>query len=212
MARLDELESAVKTHLSGVSEPTILRYLRRAAQQFCQDSKIWDVNIGSKEVMPDATPNLRRRIAVPSTAEGDSSFVLPDQSYLNAVSRVRYALSPSMEPKNLADSQWSYDIPTRELVLEPGAIFQTMTLHVDAILQTSASATQLPDWMAELWGEGISDYCTFEIMSMPKQEWSDPELAGVFKAKYDARVTEATTIKARKGSTQSIEVTPIPFA
>lgn len=206
MARLADLSSAVKTHLSDVSDPTIRRYLRRAAQQFCQDSKIWDVNIGSMELAPATNPSLRRRIPVPS-----ETFALPSQSYLNALSRVRYAYTVNDEPEKLPNGMWGYDIPSRMLVLEPSAIDQTTTIYVDAILQTASNATQLPDWMAELWGEAISDYAIFEIMSMPKEAWSNPELAGVFLAKYENRVSESTVAKARKGSLQPVRRGVIPF-
>ena len=211
MARLRDLEPAVRTHLTGVSEPTIRLYVRRATKQFCQDTKIWDVNIGSKSLSPTATPDLRRRIAVPSTASGDTDFELPDQSFLNSISRVRYGSGADVEPEKLPDAEWAYDIATRELVLEPGVVFQDMTIYVDAILEPSQTALQLPDWMAELWGEVISDYAVFEIMSQPNQEWSNPRLAAVFKGKYDSRVSEATVAKARKGSRQPIRSRPIPF-
>ena len=212
MAQFIDLVPNVRTHLKGAPELTVLHYLKRGAKQFCNDSQIWDVNIGSKALQTTATVNRSRRIAVPSTAAGDTDFQLPEQSYLNAISRVRIATSDTQEPDDLADEYWGYDVPTRELILQPGAVLQSLTLYVDAILEVLSTATQLPDFLAELWGEGISDYAIFEMTSMPEVEWSNPELAKVFKAKYDSRVSEAVELKARKGSGQPIELDPIPFA
>ncbi|WP_419917456.1 hypothetical protein [Candidatus Poriferisocius sp.] len=211
MGALSDLYPTVRAHVSGVSDPLMATYLKRAAKQFCQDTKVWDVNVGKVDLQPPANPMLRFRIEVPSRTVGVTDFVLPAGSYLNSISRVRYAIDPNMEPEDLPNEEWSYDIPTRDLVLEPRTISQAMTLHVDAVLENLSTASAVPDWMSELWGEGIADYCIFELLSLANKEWTDPALAGIFRGKYQARVSEATIAKARKGSRQPLETEPIAF-
>lgn len=194
-----DLIAPVRTHLKGAPDPTVTLYLRRAAKQFCQDSAIWTVNLGSAPVAPPDTEE-ELRIAVPSTR-----FVLPEQSYLNAIAQVR------IDRDTVDGAEYRYDLPTATLILEPGTVQRDSTLYVDAVLETADNATEIPDFIARRWSEGIADYAIAEMLMMPEQEWSNPMLAAAFKAKYDARLAEATVSKARGGSKRRIRLTPIPF-
>ena len=204
MAKLIDLIPEVRTHLAGAADPTVTLYLRRAAKQFCQDSKIWDVNIGSKAVTPPADTDSAVRYVLPSE-DPDDDFTLPAQSYINSISTVR------LDDNEVDVKGYAFDLSTRELVMQARTILQAATLYVGAVLETARKATALPDFIFELWGDGIADYAVWEMMTMPKQEWSDPVLAEVFKKKYDDRVAEATVAKAREGTEKPIELLPFEF-
>ena len=204
MTTLKSLVPSVRTHLAGAADPTVRLYLRRAAKQFCEDTLIWQANLGSAAISPAVDSRDEIRIALPSTGD-DPDYALPAQSVLNSVSRIR------LDRNFVADQLYWFDLVTRELVLLPGTVTQDATLTVFAILEPSADATELPDFLAGRWGDGIADYAIFEMMLMPKETWSDRGLAATFKAKYQARVAEATVARARAGADRGIELDPIPF-
>ena len=206
MARVNDLIPDVRTHLKGAPERTVLRYIRRAVKQFCQDSRVWQLELGSKSVDPPDDTNARVVLAVPSTGD-DDDYELPEQSTLNTLALVHFGdWDCPLDPK-----RYRYDVVTANLILRPGVIHQTADVYVEAILETARDATTIPDFLAEKWGEGIADYAIAEMMMMPDQDWSDPKLGGFFERKYQSRVSEAVIEKAREGTQNSIEVTPHEF-
>ena len=204
MAEIEDLIPEVRTHLSGASDPTVELYLRRASRQFCQDTRIWDVNIGSAEVAPPDEMDADTAIALPSTG-ADTAFVLPADSYINSVSAVR------LDGDEVTAKNKAFDVVTRKLILRPGTIIQPGVLAVDVILEPRRGATTIPDFLFQLWGAGIADHAIWEMMTMPNQEWSNPVLAREFRKKYDLQVAEATVAKAREGVEKPIELEPTPF-
>lgn len=139
------------------------------------------------------------------------SFVAPAQSYVNAVTKAEILPTGEMEPRRVEDRYIRYDIKTQMLTLLPGAITTGGELEVFTVLEPTLTAKVLPDFLAERWGQGIADYAIFSMFLMPKQEWSDPELAEVFRDRYVRRVSEAQIQRAREGTTKTVEVEPIPF-
>lgn len=197
----------VRTHLSGAPDRTCLLYLRRAGQQFCQDSRIWDVDIGHSRVAPLTDSYASHMIPVPST-EDPRDYSLPADSYLNKISTV-WLNDRKNDPIDSAYIE--YDVAERLLIIDQRAICETADLHVAAILQPTKSAQQIPDFIAELYSEAIADYAIFEMMMMPNKDWSDRNLAGAFRTKYQNRVSEATVAKARKGVRKRITLAPPDF-
>ncbi|MCY4470290.1 MAG: hypothetical protein OXC08_16370 [Thiotrichales bacterium] len=214
MANLSDLTPEVRSHLSSPPESTVRRYLRRAAKQFCQDSLVWDRSIGTAEV--EANGSAERSIVLHDNgATGDGrDFVAPAQAWITTVSRVLHTSAGAdfdAERDEVDEAEYRFEVDERALVLRPGAITSTGTLDVRAALEPTRAAVTVPDFLVEQFGEGIADYAVFEMLTMPKQEWSDPDLALLFERKYQKRVSEARTHKARQGTRKSIEVTPFPF-
>ena len=204
MARVDDLIPDVRTHLSGAPDPTCRLYLRRSAKQFCKDSLVWDVPVLTAAV--EANIDTHRTFAI-----DDDEFDVPEQAYITVVSRVELDVPGENEPRVVGERFVRFNIKTGVLTLRSGAITTSGDLEVSAVLEPTRSATTLPDFLVELWGTGIADYAIFQMLLMPKQEWSDPQLAEIFRDKYQRRVSEARTIRAREGTTKTIEVEPIPF-
>lgn len=200
---LSVLANPVRVHLRSAPDPTITLYLQRAARQFCHDSQAWIINVGMKSVSPAPT-GQELKVAVPSTGM-DTDFVLPTESALNRIAEVR------LDDNKLDDHGYRYDRPTAQIVLQPGVVMQAGALHVDAVLEPSLNAQNIPDFLGEQWGEGIADYAIYEMMMMPGQDWSNPVLAGAYRRKYHEMVSEATVDLARGGTRRGIRLAPIPF-
>ena len=227
MARLNDLMPDVRSHLSGTPELMVLQYLRRAAKQFCQDSGVWEVSMGTKEIdspddsdesfrlhipepklvpNPDFDPDSPVSPDNPKLIEPDvPPLVIPTNSYINEVARI------TLDNEDVPISGYSYDIVNSTLVIAPRQFLGTRTLEVWVTLEPSRGTSIIPDFLYERWGEGIADYCIWEMMSMINREWSSPRLAREYKMKYENRVAEATVAKARKGTGQSIELQSIEF-
>lgn len=259
MAKLRDLIPEVRTHLSGAPETTVLLYLRQAAKQFCKDSLIWEVPIGTLDVQPNVnsrlvyqlynghnvkgawsagdwavddivTSNGARYLCLVTRTAADTdppaddavgwmevAFVAPAQAYITAIEKVELEVTSDPEPRpleRLAEGlprPYTFNIKTGELTIRSGAITAAGTLEVFAQLEPTRAATTLPDFLVELWGVGIAEYAIFQMFLMPKQEWTDPALAEIFRDKYKRRVAEATELRAREGTSGGIEVSPIPF-
>ena len=199
MADLSELFPDVLTHLSGASEATVLAVPAPGAKQFCQDSRIWAVSMGTKDI--DAPDDLSEfSIVLP-----EADLTIPDQSYINSVESVEID-NIGIDPK-----YYRYDVVSKTLTLNADTFRDTVTMEVYVVLETLRSSSTAPDFLLERWGEGIGDYALWEMMRMKGREWSDQRNADVYKMKYEQRVAEAKVEKAREGTGNAIEMPPIPF-
>jgi len=200
MEQLDVLVPYVVTHLSGAPEIQVILYLRRAAKQFCQDTSIWRVSMGTQSVTAPTDNDAYLRISIPN-----DDLTLPDQSIINSIGDLK------LDGDSIDISRYRYNIVTQQIEFEPQAFYETKEMEVFAILEPTRSATTIPDFLVERWGEGIADYCIWEMMSMINREWSAPGIAIGYKAKYQSRVAEATVQYARRGTDKGIRLEPRPF-
>ena len=213
MADLTKIIPDVRTHLSGSAEVMVLQYLRRAAKQFCQDSLIWEVLMGSKEVGEDPLQEVTYTVQLPEPAANpdatppvpDPDFTIPANSYINSIATIQ------LDDEEVDISRYGYDIVTNTLSIRPRTINNRQTLKIYAILEPTKGTNIVPDFLLERWGEGIADYAIWEMMSMSGREWSDRAMSVNYKAKYESRVSEAKVSKARKGTTKAIRLESIEF-
>lgn len=202
MATLKQMVPECRTHLSSVPQDTVILYLRRASKQFCQDSKKWDVEIGSATITPLDNPYVDLEIPVPSIG-GETDYVLPAGSYINSISRLWL---DDMKKCPIDGEYYAYREADGVLELNQSILSQSQVLHIAAILEPTKAANSIPDWMFEKWSDAIVDYAIYEIMMMPGKDWYDPDLAGTFWRKYQGRVSEATTSKARGNTRKRIRM------
>ena len=251
---ISDLVPDVRTHLSGAPHATVLLYLNRAAKQFCQDSLIWDAELGTVTLAANptsartyrvydgqnvmgawavgtwavdaiVTSGGRRYICIAARTNADTDapgddtegwrevhFVAPAGAYINRISRVRIDPEDGTDEEVLDERSYGFDVTTRELTIARGALLRDIgTLAIDAVLEPLKRTRTVPQWLIEAHGEGIADYAIYEMMMMPKQEWTAPTLAMAFKTKYEARVSEATVSRARRGTRRTIYLDPFPF-
>ena len=210
---IDVLVPEVKNFVNGPSDPVIVSYLRIASKQFCQDSRMWRQEIGTIEVVPPTDPNDEIVIPIPSVLKDDDTrdLSLPDQSYLNTVSRLDFNIGPANSKEEAGAKLYRYDVVFEELILVAGAISNTTNVTVIVILEPSLLSEQIPSFLVERHAEGIRDYALYSMMKMKGQEWTDPQSAQDHKIEYEARVAEAKIDRAREGTEQTIELEIIPF-
>ena len=190
---LDVLMPEVRTYLNDVPENLVLIYLQRAAKQFCQDSGVWEVSMGTKDVTVPVDGDAEVEYSVPSTGD-DTDFALPEESYLSAISKVK------LGEDYLEEYEFRYDLVTQKLVIAPRVITTNAVLEVFGTLEPTKAAQSLPAFLVERWSEGIVDYAIHEMMNMPERTWSAPYLADDYWKKYVSRVSEASVAKAREGT------------
>lgn len=186
----DDWTSEIRTHLAGAPDETCIIYLRRAAQQFCEDSRIWRELLGEHAVSSAASSALTVDVEVPS-----NDYPLPASSAFIAIDRLTMDAKP-LRPL-LVRQGVSYDEWTRTLHIDATLIPKAGDLGIYAILEPSDTATNVPDALAK-WRSGIIDRAIERMMLMPKQPWSNPVLARWFATQYQNRVSEARRAAARR--------------
>ena len=191
---LDDWTAEIRTHLAGAPEETCIIYLRRAAQQFCEDSRIWRELLGEHAVSPAASNALTVDVVVPE----EDTYPLPSgggvDSVLIGIDRLEIdglPLRPLDRRRRVAYDEW-----TKMLHIDATLITRAGVLGIYALLRPSDAATALPEALAK-WRSGIIDRALERMMLMPKQPWSNPVLARRFAGQYQNRVSEARRAAAR---------------
>ena len=211
MSDIEVLAPIVTTHLKGAPDEVVLIYLRRAAKQFCKDSSIWEMALGTKAVIAPVLPEVTLVYTVP-----DDDFVLPPLSALKAISEIRFGetandlITEDPDPR-LTRDYYRYDVVTKELRISGGAWDTAGFLTVRAVLTTALTASEIPEFLVEHWSEAITNYAVWEMMNMPEREWSNSRESKTYLSKYHSRVNEARVERAREGTTGRIQVDPLPF-
>ena len=203
--RLKDLIPEVRTHLEGAPEPTVIIYLRRAARQFCQDRRVWDVRIGTADISPPVEDE-RIEIPVPSTGD-DPDFTLPADARIN---RISLAALDDEEDGKLTAKQYRYDFNTEKLIIARGVVMQDAELILHAILEPTDTANSIAN-VVNRHRMAIIDFAINEMMRMPNKAWTDTKSANDFLRSYTNRLAEATVSQARGGTDEPVEVEPIPF-
>ena len=202
----------IKSHLDGVPEPTILIYIKRAVKQFCTDSQIWRKRTAEGTVEEADVPE-----------DGDWTITLPGNTeYTITVAGdhpyIIYAVNDVLINKKSARSAegrvnpFAYDEDTGLFSMHREAFADAFPAKVviEVLLQPTKAATTVPDFMIDLYSEGIASYAISELMMMPQREWSDASMSRHYLGKYQRRVAEARIIKAKQGTTGPLEIDPIP--
>ena len=69
----------ISLRANGAPQPVVLSAIRRSAQQFCADTRIWDQSLGSAQIDPPAADS-DLEVDVPS-----ADYSLPDMARLLAI-------------------------------------------------------------------------------------------------------------------------------
>ena len=208
---IDLLSPIVKTHLKGAPDAAVTIYIQRACKQFCKDSSLWEQRLGIKDVARPEDPDVNIVFEVP-----DDDFRLPYMSALRSISEVKYGededqLNTDNPDPRLTRGQYRFDLVRKELTIVGGTYEKAGKLSVSAVLTTTLAATEIPEFLYENWSEGITNYAVWEMMNMPDREWSNSRESKTYLAKYQSRVNEARTERAREGTTGRVQMDPLPF-
>ena len=75
MVALNDWIGETSLRLNGCPDPVILQALRRSAQQFCRDTRLWVQTMGTATVSPSDDYDQDIEVDVPS-----ADYVLPDMA------------------------------------------------------------------------------------------------------------------------------------
>ena len=196
----------ISLRVNGAPEPVILGAIRRSAQQFCGDTRIWNQSLGSASVQPPAVDS-NSRIDVPS-----DDYSLPAMSRLIAISdvlldgtsltndsireRVRTGLLDG-------DRVFRYDAFEETLTIAEGAIQNAGMLEIRGTFSPDDDATAIPAALGR-WKLAVIDRTLYELMLMPNRDWTNRVIAGDHLTEYKLRVAEATVAKSGEGTTTPV--------
>lgn len=170
----------------GVPEPTAVVELRRAARQFCQDSRIWQrpfqvytvAGISGYEV--DSAEN--------AALLGIEWLSLNGERLDGRTSQATMANHASDAKQHKPTTY--YHTPGSELVLSPVPDDQYV-LHGMQALQPYRTSDRIPDWMGDKWGDAIIALAGAWLFLMPEKDWTDAQSASVQMQRYRGYLAQA---------------------
>lgn len=191
MKPLDYLLPYVLTRAHKCPEPTALDALRRAAQEFCQRTKLWrdqdrfEVSGDNCEV-----------VCVPYGA------VLHEIESSRFDRRLLEPVSISWLDHNIHDwrnkeasgARYITQIAPDTVRLVPGA---AGTLDISTVLKPSDDTDQLPRFMVDSYSRVLSDGALAELLTIPGQTFFNPDLAGFFSARFEREMNRLSSMSIR---------------
>lgn len=184
MAALSDFNQLVKIFLPGCPEPTIEFAVRRAARRFCSLS--WFA---------------RRSIEV-TLVEGQAVYSLSPSSTdeevvgVHAVEYNEQPLDPTkpelVETVSGTPKCWYFE-PARSLTLNPypDANVAGDTINVRIAVQPTLTTDVISDNTVREYQQCIADGAIAWLLAVPKQPWSDGNMAQAMERKFLAQVMRA---------------------
>lgn len=193
MIDLDVFLPRILPYAPGCAEPTVLASIIKAAQTFCERTRLW-----RDRDQFNVTPSNCNVVCAPNGAE------------LFEIESARFNGCP-LEPISLADLDTKH--PTwRQMSAgegrwitqtEPGSVLLvptcTGTLELSTILRPTDDAEQLPDLFSQ-YTQVIADGALGDILMLPAQSFSSQDLAQFYSMRFDNRIDELfnRTIKGQQ--------------
>lgn len=187
MIDLDALLPSIMPYAPGCPEPTALAGIIKAAQDFCERTRLW-----RDEDQFTVTPTSCNVVCAP---QGADLFEIEHAS-ING-----YTLEPisigelSREMPDWRDRQ---DTQGRWITqTEPGSVIvvprSTGTLRLATILKPSNDADQLPNFIFKDYRQVIADGALAEILMTPNQPFTAPDRAQFYSMRFESRLSELST-------------------
>ena len=230
---LEDWAGEIGVRIPGCPEPDIVDALRRSMQQFCADTLLWTVSLGQGEVSA-ATDQAPGKVIIPELAgedEGDAFrlpegsrgvnaevLLIPEVRVLNDDGTINRTLretatreANSRNGQDADDYPYEWDDFTGALTLyEDNIVRNGGTVEILASLRPSDEADEVPDAFKR-WKLGIFDRALYELMIIPKREWTDRVTGLHYLGAYNRRVGEGAVAKARKGGGKKLRTPRIPI-
>lgn len=181
MIDLDAFLPNILPFVPGVAEPTALANVVKAAQVFCERTRLWR-GTATLNVTPDSV-NL---VTVPAGAElFEIESARFDGHDLKPISQSDLdALHPGWRAIGNGAPRWITQTEPGYFQVVPTS---TGVLQLSTFLRPIDAAQQLPDLFSQ-YTKMIADGALAEILMLPAQSYSDPQRAQFFAQRFDNRI------------------------
>jgi hypothetical protein len=183
MIELDVFLPKILPRVEGAARPAVYDAIRVAAQEFCTRTRLW------------------RETDTLQTVSDDLDIVaVPQGAVLFEIESARFE-GHELEPQSISwlddnVARWresTADMPRHITQTEPDTVrlvpMATGTLDLSLYLKPADDAGYLPDWMGNHYKQVIADGALAELLTMPGQAYTSPELAMFYSDRFDKRVT-----------------------
>jgi len=178
MVSWDKFIPLLAPHVSTAPDATLKAALAASAAEFFAETHLWVEEI-DPVILIAGVPVYE--LFAPAAIDAIPSVVL-ENCLLRLISH--NAISPA---------RWDdQGHPSAYWVLEDGSIRLWPVpeeggkeLRVRAVLKNALSASGVPSWLFETWGEAIVDGAIWRLAQIPEKTWSDKSRAAQHKMLYD---------------------------
>lgn len=185
-------------HVPGCPQVLAEHELRRSAQAFFSQAKVWRVT----EAPVSVSAGTDELSAAPSDAGQD--LVRVDEVWFDG-KRLDPTTSETLDSQYTEDWQAHEGTPTKYLQEVPGVIRLYPVPLVDSVtglklrlvVTPSDAAPGLPDDIATKFRDEIHVGAKARLMLYPGKPWTNPELAAVYSTAFSNLVAQATAAAAR---------------
>lgn len=197
----DKLYPLVKPYVEGCPEITIEEHLAEAARDFCVRSEIWryttddDSTIADEELFELDTPSG-------SLLEDVLSLQVDERE----LKRVSDKYVHNHELKSGPPTHYSlYQEKYAKLYPIPDA---TYAVEATVVVKPSLDSVGVEDFIFDHYGRIIAHGAIALIAAIPSKEWSNMDLAMIYRAKF---LRETDAVKARDYRKVPMRVMARPF-
>ena len=181
MIELDVFLPNILPFAPGVAEPTALANVVKAAQVFCERTRLWR---GTSVL--NVTPTSVNLVTVPADAElfeiESARFDGHDLKPMSISDLDAY--HPGWRTLGNGAPRWITQTEPGYLQVAPAS---TGVLQLSTFLRPIDAAQQLPDLFSQ-YTKMIADGALAEILMLPAQAYSDPARAQFFANRFDNRI------------------------
>lgn len=194
MIELDVFLPKIMPYVPGCPEPTALAAIIKAAQEFCERTRLW-----RDEDSFTLTPTSCNVVCAPDGADlYEIEHASIDGSPLTPISLNELNHStPRWRELDTGQGHWITQIEHGSLVVVPRC---RGNLRLSTFLRPSDDADHLPDFLSKLYSKCIADGALAEILMLPGQPFTAPDRAQFYSMRFEAKLSELTnrTIKGQQ--------------
>lgn len=204
---LDAFYPYVLPEVLGCPDPLVSQALRLAATEFCRGSLAWSEIQGPYPLI-EGVRDYEMDTPVADAVVASVQQVWVDDKSLTAMP-VDSAVPGSAIKGMPTHFTMSFDASVVSLYPLPSDAAMTLTARV--AYAPSMSATTLPDFLGVEWVEVIASGAKARLMTMPKTDWTNPELGLYYRQIFDKGVQSARITDAYGRVPGAIKVKPKAF-
>ena len=208
MGGVMELEDAlprILPYVNGCPDVTALYHLRQAAIRFFQRTLAW-----REDLAPVATVADQATYVIPTPASSAVARLLGVALDGGEAHTVSADMGRRLQLHTSGvDAAWTMDRSVFTIHPTPGEAGKDMVLRV--ALKPTQDALQIPGALYEHHIAALCDGALAGILNLPRQTFTDHQLATQFQTRFDHAMATAAAAAARSTSRAPLRVKPFPF-